>query len=359
MNDNENYLYYGDFDWKNFVSNHPILKNVISNKEQIYKYLINEESKTNYYIYFKIDKSNTDMNFYSHNDLNISYEKFEWKPYILINLELKKKGINTKEKAWLHWINNGKTEERAFSLINNSNIHNGRFGNLFFINMFLHFMSIKYNLKCSYKNNNKFKLLGIFYNIGQNIYNKNLLVTEQNMMTLLQENHDKEPCNLIINNNVWFQSKEFCLIIQKYFYKEINKNSIINNNYYKNRYNNNKDLFIHIRMGDVANITGEYLSYYEKILNIETYDNAYISSDSIEHDLCKKLIQKYKLIVFNKSDIETIMFSSTCNKIILSGGTFSWMIGFFAFFAESIYYPEVKNKWYGDIFSFSNWLCIP
>lgn len=340
MNDNRNYIYYGKYDWKKFGEN----------KQEAYKYLINEESKTNFYIYFQIDKT---MNCYEHNDLNISYNNFEWEPYLLIN-DLN--GLYSKEQAWNHWICYGKMEERAFSLINNSNIHQGRFGNLFFINMFLHFMSIKYNLKCSYKNNHKFKSLGIYLNKGQNIYSRNILVTEQNMLTLL---HDcKEPANLIINNNVWFQSNEFCLMIKNHFYKNLNKKSIMDNNIHKNRYNNNKDLFVHVRMGDVSDITIDCLNYYEKLLNIEKYDNAYISSDSIEHEFCKKIIKKYNLIICNMNDVETIMFASTCNKIILSGGTFSWMVGFFAFFAKTIYYPELKKKWYGDIFRFSDWISI-
>jgi len=49
------------------------------------------------------------------------------------------------------------------------------------------------------------------------------------------------------------------------------------------------------------------------------------------------------------------MFGSTCNNIVLSGGTFSWLIGFLAIKSENIYYPELKEKWYGDIFSFLNW----
>ena len=57
----------------------------------------------------------------------------------------------------------------------------------------------------------------------------------------------------------------------------------------------------------------------------------------------------------NSSEVETIMFGSTCNNIILSGGTFSWLIGFLAVKSEKIFYPEIKEKWFGDIFSFTNW----
>ena len=50
------------------------------------------------------------------------------------------------------------------------------------------------------------------------------------------------------------------------------------------------------------------------------------------------------------------MFGSTCNTIILSGGTFSWLIGFFAYYSKNINYPINNNKWYGDIFIFNNWI---
>jgi len=49
------------------------------------------------------------------------------------------------------------------------------------------------------------------------------------------------------------------------------------------------------------------------------------------------------------------MFGSVCKNIILGGGTFSWLIGFLALSNSNIFYPELKEKWYGDIFSFNNW----
>ena len=85
------------------------------------------------------------------------------------------------------------------------------------------------------------------------------------------------------------------------------------------------------------------------------FNQGYISSDNINHELCKKLINEFNLLIINRSEAETIMFGSTCNNIILSGGTFSWLIGFFALNSENIHYPDLKDKWYGDIFSFSNW----
>jgi hypothetical protein len=89
------------------------------------------------------------------------------------------------------------------------------------------------------------------------------------------------------------------------------------------------------------------------------FENGYISSDSIQSSLCQKLISKYNLIVFDKNEIETIMFANTCNTIIMSGGTFSWLLGFFAFYSEFIFYPIKKeNIFYGDIFVIPTWIGV-
>jgi hypothetical protein len=366
MNTNKSnlYIHYGIFNWLKFINDRDDLKNILKKKEDIYKYFIEEESKIKNLIYFKINPSLlTEYNLYTYNDLNVSYDDFEWNSYLIINQKLKEKGIHNKEQAWNHWIKTGKKEEKSFSIINNSNIHNGRFGNLFFINMFLHFMSVKYNLKSSYKKDSLFKSFGLNFYKGQKIYDTNLLVTDRNMDILLN-NNTIEPSNLIISNNVWFQKRKFCVILKKYFYKNVNKKMITDKNIFKNRYNTNNDLFIHVRLGDVESRLPRIRYYYEEILEKEKgkYDNGYISSDSIDSEICVKMIKKYNLIVIDYDEINTIMFGNTCKIIILSGGSFSWMIGFFAFFADRVYYPlldkTITKKWYGDIFTFSSWFGI-
>ena len=360
----EHYIHYGEINWFYYINEKLELNDKFKNKEDIYKYLIEEEIKVNPFIYFEIDKRNilAYSNLYTHNDSQVSYENFQWKSYLFVNYNLKKH-IYDRENAWKHWVNHGKGQENAYSLINNSNIHCGRLGNLFFINMFLHFMSIKYKLKCSYKKGNVFASFGIHFHKGENIYNKNLFITEGNFLTIMND-ISHEPSNLILNN-IHCQTKKFCLILKEYFYTDENKKIIMNTNIFKNRYNKNNDLFIHVRLGDVANRLPNIDKYFEEALDREKnkYDKAYISSDSIEHEFCIKLIKKYKLIIIKYNEIETIMFANTCKKLILSGGTFSWMLAFFAFFANTVYYPElvktITQKWYGDIFSFSNWIGIP
>ena len=294
--------------------------------------------------------------------MDIIHENFDWETYIIVNKDLKFNNIVDKKTAWEHWINHGLREDRPTSLFNNSNIHNGRLGNLFFVNMVLHFVALKLNLKCKYKYYEQFKKLGVYLHVGDNEYPNGSIIslTDENFLNIIQEKTLKEN-NISINNESWFQSYTFVHFLQVYFCIPHNRTSIINNNIFKKRYNNNNDLFVHIRLGDLKdkiNAFSNIKKYYENILNKTNFITGYISSDSIQHELCQYFIHKYGLIVIDKCEVETIMFASTCKYITLSGGTFSWLIGFFAFFSTHIYYPSLKNPWYGDIFVFPNWISV-
>jgi hypothetical protein len=358
-----------DFDWEYYIKNNNDLTH-ICNKDDAWDHWINHGKNENRICLFnKIEKEieiekEKEKNIQNEmNDIIFKKNNMDWIQYIYDNPDLK---IFDKDSVWHHWILHGHREKRQIKLINkenqqlvinNTEIHNGRFGNLFFVNMCLHFMALKFNLKCSYKYFNKFNEMGIYLHIGDNEYPTNIVLNEYIFLDVIQSiNLEKQ--NIIINNENWFQTKNFAEYLKNYFNIPYYKNKIINNNIFKKRYNNNNDVFIHIRLGDIENRISNIEEYYETALNNVIFVNGYVASDDINHPICKNLIKKYNLIEINKTEVETIMFATTCNYIVLSGGTFSWLIGFFAFFSKTIYYPYIENRWYGDIFNFSNWTPI-
>ncbi len=238
---------------------------------------------------------------------------------------------------------------------NNTECMPGRLGNHFFRNIYFDYISRKHNIKFKYGYFNEFKKLGInLFVDGKNTFQESIIINDRNFMEFI--NND-----IIINKNFefvedsYFQTKEFTHFIKKYFDEDNLYENIINNNIFKNRYNNNDDVYIHIRIGDVPNFTPSF-SYYDDCLKNINFENGYISSDTIDSKICSDLINKYNLKIINFNDIETIMFSSTCKNIILSNGSFSWMIGFFGIYSNIFYpNPELKKKWHGDIFVFENW----
>ena len=241
-------------------------------------------------------------------------------------------------------------------MVSNNIMHAGRLANLFFTGLVLHFIAIKNNLKVCYKEHRKLNLLGIELFSGENVYNDFFEILNSNFYNYIISDTEKIFKNIIITNRTHCQTPEFAVFLRNYFNQDLQKNRIIQHNVYKDRYNNNNDVFIHVRLGDIVslNLTTP-IEYYEKALQKTSFENGYISSDSIESELCQTLISKYNLKIINGDEVNAIMFGSTCKKIILSSGTFSWLIGLFSFFAENITYPKIYRVWHGDIFVFPDW----
>jgi hypothetical protein len=295
------------------------------------------------------------------NNLDVKYDDFDWKTYLLLNPELVRSGFTTKTLAWKHWLQDGKAEERSFHFLNNSNVHQGRFGNLFFINIFLHLYAKQFNLRCSYKYEQYFDDLGIDLFKGTKTYDTNFLLTDENSLLFLEKSTNAlfKPANIIIHKEMWLQNSIFCLFLKRYFERADIRHKVVQKNKYRSRYGKNNDLFIHLRLGDVTSKTSSLFEDYDNLLTVIDFDKGYISSDSIQHKFCAHLIEKYNLQVVDKNEVNTIMFASTCKHLVLSGGTYSWLIGFFGFFNSMVYYFKYENPWYGDIFeAFESWICI-
>ena len=344
---NKTYKY---FDWKYYIEyyNDVTVKN-IDNKLDAWNEWYKNISIHQFFVIKKVKK--------------ITFDNFDWVTYITLNEDLSKMN---RDQAWQHWINNGLQEYRPFSRINNTCIHRARFGNLFFINMAFHLIAIKNDLCISYKYYDQFKDLGINFFIGKKTYDEDMYLSEQSCFEIIKKKEIIKK-NITINiSDFYCQQKAFCFLFKEKC-KKIFFENIKRKNLYKHRYNNNDDVFIHIRLGDLKDSILKELdqtrndnkqTYYDKILSLLTFNNGYISSDSIDSKYCKYLINKYNLKVIDLDEVKTIMFASTCKNLILSGGTFSWMMGFFAFYSKNIYYPKKKNTWYDDIFVFDDWIGI-
>ena len=114
--------------------------------------------------------------------------------------------------------------------------------------------------------------------------------------------------------------------------------------------------FVHVRLGDISNDATRCceIQYYEKAL--EGLNGGYISSDSPNHEIVKRLSNKFNLEVFQNSAENTLIFGSQFENKILSLGTFSWWIGFLGN-QNNVICPSQKEymEWHGDIFPFLNW----
>ena len=95
------------FDWQTYINNYEDLQKAgINNKEKAWKHWI-EYGKSEGRTF--INKQN-DVSITQTNTLTIN--NFDWETYIRNYEDLRKAGIITRDKAWKHWIEYGKSEGR-------------------------------------------------------------------------------------------------------------------------------------------------------------------------------------------------------------------------------------------------------
>lgn len=237
-------------------------------------------------------------------------------------------------------------------------IENGRLCNQIIRNLCISILAKKFNLFVEYSQHSKIESLGIVLYIGSNKFNKQIVLNDDNFFNVLNLNN--MFCNLD-GNSSYFQTKEIINFLYNYLNSYEIKNSIINKNPFKERYNNNNDCFLHIRLGDAAEHSPNY-TYFINIINKINYDKLYIATDDINHKIIMDIKNEKQFFLINLDEVETIQFGSTCKHIILSQGTYSAMIGYLGFYS-TIYYrkeSDVKHIWHGNIFEIDNknWIKI-
>jgi len=223
-------------------------------------------------------------------------------------------------------------------------------GNRFFQNMIVDMLSRKFNLPASYGCLELFRRLGFdLFTSGTQQYMNTLVVTEENVNVIMKAG--SLDVNLSLHPNVYFQTP----IIAGKIRSSLNIGKIKECNPYSTRYSENSDVFVHVRIGDLAgkNLTPG-IDYYENILSSIEFTYGYISSDTPDHPMVKHLMQKYDLHYFLDNEIATVQFGSTCKYIVTAGGTFSWLIALLGFHSD-VYYPKNCLTWHGDIYGFPDW----
>jgi hypothetical protein len=231
----------------------------------------------------------------------------------------------------------------------------GRLGNQIIRNTVCNIIAKKYDLQFNYGYFDECSRLGIeLYTDGKFNYDTTIYFNENDFLNCIFNNAELKQ-NIYVND-YYFQTKTISHTLRDYFNTIKIKQNIQNKNPYRERYNNNNDVFIHIRLGDAIQFSQNF-DYFNNVLNKLSFDKGYITSDTIEDEICQKLIQKFNLIPFQNDDlVEIIQFASTCRHIVISTGTFGWCIGVLGWFSN-VYYPIIlTNSFFPpEIYEFEDW----
>ena len=164
----------------------------------------------------------------------------------------------------------------------------GRLGNHIIRNLALSLIAQKFDLYVIYSYYELIKQLGIELFIGNNNYNTIQTLNDNNYMNILQSNHLNS--NLSVTD--FYQTNEICNLLYEYLRREEIKTNIMNHNIFKERYNNNNDLFIHIRLTDAERFNPG-LEYYLKTISNISFDHLYISTDDKHNHIIRQITEKY------------------------------------------------------------------
>jgi len=201
----------------------------------------------------------------------------------------------------------------------------------------------RHNKKVKYFMHTETENLGINLYTSINKYNSTIVLKNETYFQVLNNN----VLSNIDFRHDFFQEEKITDLIYTYLNTDEQKENIIKMNPFNSRYNNNNDLFIHIRLGDVSHFNPG-IEYYIECIKATEGNQIYIASDSPNHTIIKELQLLYPTInIINYDEIKTIQFGSTCLNIILSHGTFSAIIGYLSYFTKNIYYPNENrgNGW--------------
>jgi hypothetical protein len=229
----------------------------------------------------------------------------------------------------------------------------GRLGNQIIRNIAVSLVAEKHDLHVTYSSQDQVNQLGIDLFCGKKMHYAAMELNDKNYIKFYQEPFIIHKFG---NVHAFFQTKEISFLIYNYLHSDTVKASIMNKNPFRDRYQNNNDVCMHIRLDDAAQWNPGF-DYYQKTLSQLTFDKLYITTDQKDHDTIRQLIAAYpNVTIIEYDEIQTFQFTSTCKHIILSHGSFSAIIGYLSYFSD-IYYPqyEADKMWYGDMFSIPGW----
>ncbi len=212
----------------------------------------------------------------------------------------------------------------------------------------------KHDLYVNYYNHQQIKRLGIEFYVGTKTHSRQNYINEENYTQIFQA--DSIDFDLDASS-AYFQTNEIAQLLYQYLQSESTRETVMKANPFRERYQTNNDVCIHIRLTD-ASKNNPGVDYYLNTLKSIQFDTLYICTDEPAHAIIQTLQSHYpNLQLVPYDEIETIQFASTCKHIILSHGTYSAMIGYIAYFSN-VHYPEyIKDKmWHGDVFSIDGWI---
>jgi len=233
----------------------------------------------------------------------------------------------------------------------------GRFCNHVIRNLFASMLASRFDLTAHYSYQEEIGRLGLsLYSGGVTLQDPpaaandtEVLDTIEGVLALRANKYN------FCNDNCYFQSRRHSTHLRRWLNDR--QPAIRAANPFAARYAQNRDTFIHLRLGDVAAFSPG-IEYFCKA--IAGSDTGFIGTDSPDHPMVQQLLKERPgLRLFEEPDVVRLLqFASTCQRVVLSHGSFSAVMGYLAFDSIVCYAPYTSTIWCGDMFTQPDWQLI-
>jgi hypothetical protein len=235
-------------------------------------------------------------------------DNFDWKFYINFHTDLRELNLDTKEKAFEHWLNNGIYEERLIRRYSN-------FEWEFYINHYPDLLENNINNEALAKNH---------WNIhGKNehrVCNPSLLISDALLEPEIKDYQTLYMANSYINNYCKifsphgrpFYEKKNYLDIDLYFYKKGNNiNLVLGNDLLRHFHENYNGLIYHPK---------QLLNIYKDIKLIKTKDNIlveYQNNNFMLYDFLNNFIYNKDFNYFSNFLLQNVVYNLKSSSLLL------------------------------------------
>jgi hypothetical protein len=126
--------------------------------------------------------------------------------------------------------------------------------------------------------------------------------------------------------------------VDRYFKEnQAAREAVIEASPYRARHGNNEDVFVSVMGSDTD------FEYYDQALSDRGRErgNMFLYSDNLNHPICRRLMQKYNMVITSMlSETHRVQLATACKHLVLSWDPFSRMVGVLAFHAETVCVPR-------------------